>query len=198
MGKEEGMKRILRFKKRTYVLAGVVAVAAISAVGGYAYWTSSGTGQGSATTGTDTKWEVTSDVATVANALTPGGPSETVKYRVKNNSSGIQALFKVNFQIATSNNADPSSTPGVWTASIDVLKPDCTKADFELSADGSTWAAAGVAIDDSELAGDVAAGATTADGTIQIRMINKPSSGGAPNNQDNCKSVTVPLFLAAS
>ena len=38
-GRRKEMKRILRFKKRTYVLAGVVAVAAITAVGGYAYWT---------------------------------------------------------------------------------------------------------------------------------------------------------------
>ena len=44
------MKRITRFKKRTWVLLGVAAViAAMASVGAYAYWTASGTGSGSAT-----------------------------------------------------------------------------------------------------------------------------------------------------
>ncbi len=193
------MKRITRFKKRTWVLVVLGAViAAVASMGAYAYWTSTGTGQGSATTGTDTKWQVTSDAATVANALTPGGPSETVTYRVKNNSTGNQALFEVNFQIAISSNADPSSTPSAWSSQGDSGKPACDKNDFELSADGSTWAPAGTAIDDTELAGNVGPGVTTADGTVQIRMVNKLPATNAANNQDNCKSVTVPLFLNAS
>ena len=188
------MKRI---SKRTAVLLAVASAAVIAAVGAYAYWTTTGTGQGSATTGTDTKWAVTTDAATVANALTPGGPSQTVAYHVKNNSTGVQALFNVNVQIATSSNTDPTSTPGVWSSQGNLSKPECNKGDFELSVDGTTWAAAGDPIDDTELAGDVASGATV-DGTFYIRMINKPSSGGAGNNQDNCKSVSVPLFLDAS
>jgi hypothetical protein len=188
------MKRI---SKRTAVLLAVVAAAVMAAVGAYAYWTTTGTGQGSATTGTDTKWAVTTDAASVANTLTPGGPSQTVAYHVANNSSGVQALFKVNVQVANSSNADPSSTPSAWSSQGDASKPECNKNDFELSVDGTTWAAAGTAIDDTELAGDVAAGATV-NGTFYVRMINKPSSGGAANNQDNCKSVSVPLFLDAS
>ena len=39
---------------------------------------------------------------------------------------------------------------------------------------------------------------STFDGSIEIRMINKLPANDAANNQDNCKSQTVPLFLAAS
>jgi hypothetical protein len=43
------MRRIPRFKKRTWVLAAVVAViAAMASIGAYAYWTSTGTGSGTA------------------------------------------------------------------------------------------------------------------------------------------------------
>ena len=46
------MKRILRFKKRTWVLTGVVAaIAAMASVGAYAYWTAGGSGSGTATAG---------------------------------------------------------------------------------------------------------------------------------------------------
>ena len=54
LGKEEEMKRITRFKKRTWVLLGVVAViAAMASVGAYAYWTSSGDGPGTCSDRTD-------------------------------------------------------------------------------------------------------------------------------------------------
>jgi hypothetical protein len=190
------MKRI---GKRTAVLLAVAAAGVIAAVGAYAYWTTTGTGQGSATTGTDTKWAVTTDAATVANSLTPGGPSQTVAYHVKNNNSGVQSLSKVNVQVATSSNADPSSTPGVWSSQGTLSKPACNKDDFELSVDGTTWAPAGTAIDDTELAGEVPSGATV-DGTFKIRMINRSDAvpGDGSGNQDNCKSVSVPLFLDAS
>ena len=156
------MKRITRFKKRTWVLLGVVAViAAMASVGAYAFWTSSGTGQGSATTGTSTAW--TGHLRRghrFERAHAGRDPFKTVAYRVKNNSSGVQALFKVNFQIATSNNADPASTPGVSTASIAALKPDCTKNDFELSLMARPHVGGGWSRDRRhELAGDVAASA---------------------------------------
>jgi hypothetical protein len=184
------------FKHKKIVALLAAAVVAIAAVGAYAYWTTTGTGSGSATTGTSTQWQVTSDAATVANTLTPGGPAETITWHAKNNSSGVQALANIQAQVATSVGVDPNATPGVWTASIDAGKPDCTKDDFALSADGVTYALAGVAVNDTESAGDVAAGGT-ASGTITIKMINKPAPSAA-NNQDNCKSVSVPLFFDAS
>ena len=71
MGKGGRMKRITRFKKRTWVLLGVVAViAAMASVGAYAYWTTSGSATGTATVGTRrTTWTVTSDHASGDHAV---------------------------------------------------------------------------------------------------------------------------------
>ena len=77
--------------KRGWILLAFAIVAAIAAVGGYAYFTSTGTGSGSGSIGTSTAWQVTTDAA-VGTALMPGGPSQTVGYHVKNNSTGFQRM----------------------------------------------------------------------------------------------------------
>ena len=173
-----------RFGKKPLVLLAVGLVAIVAAVGGYAYFTSTGTGSGSAKVGTSTAWEVNTD-AYAGGPLTPGGGSltyESVKYRVKNNSTGQQALANVNVKVANSDGTAWTSVAG------------CSKNDFQLSVNGgTTWGAAGNSLDDASLAANLAPGATTAsDGTILIRMVDSGS------NQDGCKNATVPLFLSAS
>ncbi len=176
------MKKLMKSKKGVALLATLV-VALAAAIGAYAYFTSTGSGSGSAAVGTSAAWQVNTDAYT-GGPLTPGGGSatyESVKYRVKNNDSGHQNLANVNIKVA---NADGSS----W-ASV----AGCSAGDFQLSVDGgSTWGAAGAAVNDTALAGNLAPGATTADGTIVIRMVDSGS------NQDGCKNATVPLYLAAS
>ena len=66
-----------------------------------------------------------------------------------------------------------TSTGAVWTS-----VPGCSAADFTVGTPSFT-------------AGDIASGATT-NGTVTITMNNLNS------NQDACKSVTVPLYVAAS
>ena len=173
------MKRI---GKRTSVLLAVVGAAVVAALGAYAYFTSTGSGSGSATVGTSTAWQVDTD-AYAGGPLTPGGgvgTYETIDYRVTNNSTGHQNLANVNVKVA---NADGSP----WTSVV-----GCSKDDFQLSVDGTTWGAAGAAVDDTALAADLAPGAVTGDGTITIRMVN------AASNQDGCKNATVPLYLSAT
>ncbi len=174
--------------KKALVLLGVLVVAAAAAIGAYAYFSSSGHGTGSATVGTSTEFNVTSDTA-AGGPLTPGGgvgTYETVKYRVNNPSTGAQNLNNVNIKVAESN-GDPWSVAGTGG------NPACTGADFELSVDGGAhWFAGDAGVDDTSLATDLAAGATTPDGTITIRMID------SLDNQDACKNATVPLYLFAN
>jgi hypothetical protein len=92
LGKEEAMKRILRFKKRTWVLAGVAAVAAVTAVGGYAYWTNGGSGSGTAQIGTTTD-NLTIEATGWAN-LVPGS-SKQVDVRFNNPNSFSSHVKKV-------------------------------------------------------------------------------------------------------
>lgn len=74
-----------RFKKRNWILLGILAiVAAMAAFGAYAYWTASGTGSGTATIGTDSG--VTIVVTDTGSALYPGG-SATITFHVHNDST---------------------------------------------------------------------------------------------------------------
>jgi hypothetical protein len=81
------MRRIPRFKKRTWVLAAVVAVvAAMASVGAYAYWTNGGTGTGSAATGTTTG--ITVNQTSVVSGLYPGSPAQPLSGNFNNPNAG--------------------------------------------------------------------------------------------------------------
>jgi hypothetical protein len=106
--------------KRGVALLAVLVVAAIAAFGAYAYWTTTGNGTGSATTGTD--HGVTVNQTSPSSGLYPGG----------------SVALSGNF---TSN---PANSGNVWvtsvSASIDpfsvqanLSEPACTDADFFLS-----------------------------------------------------------------
>jgi hypothetical protein len=182
------MRTFLKSKKGIAALIATLVVA-ISAVGAYAYFTSTGSGTGTAKVGTSTTWQVDS-LAYAGGPLTPGGglgTYETVDYNVTNNSTGQQNLANVNIKVAT-------AIGGAWSNNTAFpLKPACTAGDFQISLDGgTTWAAAGASADDTELAGNRAPSTTTANATITLRMIDT----GA--NQDNCKTLDVPLYLFAS
>jgi hypothetical protein len=141
------MRKISKTAK--LAVAGVsVGTLAVSGVA-YAYWSTTGTGSGSATTGTSSVFAVTSDAAT-GGLLTPGGPTDTVAFHVKNNNSGVQRLTAVAVTVANSDGTE-------WTAA-----PGCSAADYTVGTPSFT-------------AGDIAAGATK-DGTVTISMNNLGTS----------------------
>jgi hypothetical protein len=158
----------MRKSRKIAIVAGsTVGALAIGGVA-FAYWTSTGDGSGSATTGTSSSFVVTTDAAT-GGPLTPGGPSETVAFHVHNPSTGDQNLSAV---AATVKNADGTS----WTLGL-----GCSAADYTVSA--PTFTDGGL--------GDMAPGADVS-GTVTITMNNLAS------NQDPCQGATVPLFVHAS
>jgi hypothetical protein len=164
------MKR-LKHKKVAGLL--VIALLALTSVAAYAYWTSTGSGTGSATVGTDSPWQVDTDAAT-GGPLTPGGPSQTVGYTITNNSTGHQSLNNVAVSVANSDGS-PWNGPGT-----------CSAADFEVNG-----AAAGTAYDDTDAIGNFAPSGTDT-GSVTIQMIDTGV------NQNDCRGVTVPLYLFAS
>ena len=161
-----------RFGKRTLILLAVVGAAVFAAVAGYAYWTSSGSGSGSATVGTDTPWQVDVDAAT-GGPLTPGGPLQTVGYTVTNNSTGNQYLAGVTVSVA---NADGSAWDGPGT---------CSAADFSVNG-----AAAGAPYDHTALAQTFGPGGSSS-ASVTVRMVDTGV------NQNDCRLATVPLRLVA-
>src|SRR4051812_44863926 len=99
-------------KSRKFAIVAGSTVGAL-AVGGvaFAYWTSTGDGSGSAATGTSSVWAVTTGTAT-GGALTPGGPTDTVAFHVKNNNSGVQRLQAVSVVVANSDGSPWTSVSG--------------------------------------------------------------------------------------
>jgi hypothetical protein len=139
----------MRNSKRVSILVGGTAI--LMGVGvAFAFWTSTGNGTGSATTGTSSAWEVTTDGA-VGAALTPGGATQDVTFHVKNNNSGVQRLNSVTVTVAGPGGA-------VWDG-----PGTCSAADYN------------VLQHTVPPASDVAAGATYS-GTVTIQMVDTGSN----------------------
>jgi hypothetical protein len=139
----------MRLKKKSkLIIAGAALVGLAGSGVAYGYWTTSGNGAGSATTGASSAFVVATDGAT-GGPLTPGGPSETVAFHVTNNNSGVQHLSAVAASVANSDNS-------AWTA-----VSGCSLLDYTVVPHFT--------------AGDIASGAT-ASGTVTITMNNLSSS----------------------
>ncbi|HEY3716614.1 MAG TPA: hypothetical protein VGL39_18970 [Jatrophihabitantaceae bacterium] len=130
-------------------VAAISAGAALVLAGGgiaLAYWTTTGTGSGSATTGSSSPFEVTL-AAPVGYPLSPGGPTDHVAFTVKNNGGGYQ---KVN----TADTVAVATGDGsAWTA-----VSGCSAADYSITNVSLT-------------ATNLAPGGTV-DGSFDIQMID--------------------------
>jgi hypothetical protein len=172
-----------RFTKKRVALVATPLAALALAGGAFAYFSSTGTGTGSATVGKATAF-VVGQSATAGGPLYPdtaigGANVVTDSYTVNNPSAGKQNLNQVVISVA---NADGSA----WSSKTDSTKPACTASDFSVGGQtaGSPWT-------DTSLAADYTAGQTKT-GSVTVEMIDS----GA--NQDNCQGVTVPLYFSAS
>lgn len=135
-----------KFSKKQYLAAGVAAAVIAGGAGAaYAYWTSDGTGSGSATTGTSSHFTVVVDNLTNGD-LTPGGPSDTVNFSVTNPSTGVQKLTTTTASVVDTSNAG------------------CTAADFSVSATSL----------DTGAYGELASGGQVT-GHFTVQMINRPA-----------------------
>ena len=76
-------------KKRKFIVLALLALAAVSAVGGYAFWTGGGSGSGNAGVGTNAALVV--NQTSVISGLVPGGPSAPLSGNFNN--PGTSAVF---------------------------------------------------------------------------------------------------------
>lgn len=82
----------------------------------FAYWTSTGSGTGGATTGTSTAFVITADPP-AGGPLSPDGPTQTVAYTVTNpNGAGVQTLTGTTVAIAGAGGASWTTVPGCSAA----------------------------------------------------------------------------------
>jgi len=163
--------------KKGLVLLATLAVAVVAAVGGYAYFTSSGHGTGTATVGTDSPWTV-GQTGSTGGALYPDptigtGNIQSKAYDITNPSLGNQYLTQVTVEVA---NADGSA----WASG------SCSKDDFSIGG-----APVGTTYTDTDSAGNFTAGETKSD-SVTVQMIDNDA------NQNDCRGLTVPLYFVAS
>ena len=159
----------LSMKKKTavFVSAGIMTVAAAGAA--FAYWTNTGSGDGSATTGTNVAITV-NQTDSSDDALFPGGPATTLSGNFDNpNASQVYV-------------ASVTATIDTFSHQADDTKPACTEDDFQLDTASVPVAA--------EVNDGIAVGSWSG---IELSMINDPLE-----NQDNCKNVTVPLSFTSN
>ena len=149
-----------------------IVVAIATAVGTYAYWTTSGSGSGSATVGTDSGVTVAGDPA---NGVFPGG--STAVTSVITNSSSTAAQFVTNLHVTI-------SIDGAHALAGCLASWFTYKSDAESNGSDSNPHSTAVNI-------QIAAGGTTSVAG-HVFMAN-------PNtNQDACKGATVGLAYAVN
>lgn len=156
-------------KKRSVVALSIVAVLAVAG-GAYAYFSSTGSGTGTASVGTSSPWTVTPAAAT-GGPLVPGSGTETITYTVTNASSGHQKLNTTTASVASNSSGD------VTTNGTDV--PGCL----------ATWF---TVTNTPPAAADLAGGATQTGGSLTVTMPN------VNTNQDSCKGASPDITINAS
>jgi hypothetical protein len=177
------MRRITRFKKRTWVLLGVGAVAAVAAVGGYAFFTSTGSGSGTGKAGSATNWTVVggSESANLYPLVYPNGRQALAGGSVTNAGSGYQNLNTIVATIGV-----PSGGSNLPNA--------CVAADFALSSPAASWVISGASNGIATINPNVnLAPAGVYNMTdLSLSMVDN----GA--NQDGCQGATVNITFNAS
>lgn len=110
----------MKRSKKTWVLLGIVAAIALSAIGAFAYFTAAGSGTGNAEVGSATAITITSD--SNPSDLYPGGADQSVAVHVTNPGSGSQFVNDVSGTVATS-----GGCLGTWFE-VDTIDLDATVA----------------------------------------------------------------------
>ena len=155
-------------RKRAAAVATGAALTFIVGGVAFAYWSTSGAGTGSASTGSVVAVKINATSAAVTG-LYPGGPAHDVSGDFDNTNAGSVYINQVTVAVA----------PG-WSKQANALKPACTASDFTIVPPAAT-------------AHEIASGSgVDAWGPATIAMNNLST------NQDNCKNVTVPLVFSSN
>jgi hypothetical protein len=112
-------------KNRTTVVALTALLVVIGGSLAFAYWTSTGSGSGSATTGTSSNFTVSSTAATGVS-LKPGVGQQTVTFTVHNPSTASQTLSLVAATVAKTDGTAWTAVTGCSAADYTVGTPTIT------------------------------------------------------------------------
>lgn len=130
--------RILGSKKRFALVATTTAAILVGGGMAAAYWTTSGSGTGSATAGTSVDVTVSQD-STVED-LYPGGPSQALDFTINNPGPATQYISSVSISVASTSNA------GCDADDFDVTQPTITPGQLAVGDTAYLSTATGAAI----------------------------------------------------
>lgn len=118
------MSRFFHNKKVTaFAVIGVLVVAG----GAYAYWTTDGSGTGSATTGDSVAVSIT-QIGTVTD-LVPGSTAQGVNFTITNSEDTPQYVTSVSFAIDSIETAPGVAAVGCTVADFTLVQPTAINAD---------------------------------------------------------------------
>ena len=163
----------MNLTRRRKLLIASVACTVLTGGTALAYWTSSGSGSGTASTGNSTAIAVTQGVSIAG--LYPGGPSQALSGTFDNNGTGATpgTIGSITASVAA------------FTSQTDAGKPACTEADYQITGSAS-----------GPYSVPVGAGVGSWSG-LGIQMVDKPT-GNPANNQDNCQGLDVTINYTAN
>ncbi len=155
-------------KKRAAAVGAAAALCLIGGTTAFAYWTTSGSGVGSAATGNTVPVTINATNAAITG-LYPGGPARALSGNFDNTNPGKVYIGQVS--VAISSISTPQANSGL---------PACTSDDFTLVNATAT---------NGEIASGTGVGAWSG---ASIAMKDTAA------NQDNCKGVTVNLAFSSN
>jgi hypothetical protein len=114
-------------RKSKLILAGIATIA-ITGGSAIAYWTTSGTGSGSATVGTSTAVTVV-QTGTIA-ALTPGSTPQAINFTITNPAATNQTISSVAISITGVTGPNITGSLPCTAADFDLVQPNATYGDL--------------------------------------------------------------------
>jgi hypothetical protein len=124
--KERSSMKLIR-NRRFVALVATVALA-VTAVSGYAYWTSGGTGTGTGTTGTSSAINATQ--TSTVSAMTPGSPAQALDFSLDNTAATNQFVTGVAISIASVTGANISPSHPCDASDFTLVQPTVSYGDL--------------------------------------------------------------------
>jgi hypothetical protein len=173
------------FPKRRITVLAVLLIALIAAIGGWAYFTTTGSGNGTATVGTSSALTLHGVAATT---LYPGTTS-SVTFTVDNPSTGHQQLGTIHLSGVKACTGTGSSWNGSACSNSGTEQTSCESSETGASDTNTAnfWMKDVVA--NQDIAGSASGAAVTATGTLQMNNL--------ASAQDSCKNANLTLLLTS-
>jgi hypothetical protein len=173
------------FPKRRITILAVLLIALIAAIGGWAYFTTTGSGNGTATVGTSTALTL---AGTAPTTLYPGTTS-AITFTVSNPSTGHQQLGTIHLSGVKACTGAGSSWNGTICSAGGTEQASCESVETGASDTNTANFWMKDVVENQDVAGGASGVAATNGGTLQMNNL--------ASAQDSCKNANLTLLLTS-